>query len=84
LIEATQVTQEFVQEILNTWEKSTPLVLYCRKDFRSMDAAAYFGGHGFTNVRSLKGGIDAWSAEVDSKIPQYQLAMSPERTTHLV
>ena len=30
-----------------------------------MDAAAYFQGHGFTNVKSLRGGIDAWSAEVD-------------------
>ena len=38
-----------------------------------MDAAAYFQGHGFTNVKSLRGGIDAWSAEVDPKLPRYHL-----------
>jgi hypothetical protein len=29
LIEAIHVTQELVEEILNTWEKGTPIVLYC-------------------------------------------------------
>ena len=38
-----------------------------------MDAAAYFQGHGFTNVKSLRGGIDAYSAEVDSSLPRYRL-----------
>ena len=38
-----------------------------------MDAAAYFQGHGFENVKSLRGGIDAWSAEVDPTLPRYHL-----------
>jgi rhodanese-related sulfurtransferase len=38
-----------------------------------MDAAAYFAGHGFTNVRALRGGVDAWSREVDPKVPRYEL-----------
>jgi len=28
---------------------------------RSVDAASYFAGHGFSKVRSMTGGIDAWS-----------------------
>jgi rhodanese-related sulfurtransferase len=84
LAEATHVTQELVQEILNDWAKDTPMVLYCHRGQRSMDAAAYFIGHGFTNVRSLKGGIDAWSLEVDSKIPRYQLASPSGRKAHLM
>jgi rhodanese-related sulfurtransferase len=38
-----------------------------------MDAAAYFQGHGFANVKSLRGGIDAWSAEVDPNLPRYRV-----------
>ena len=38
-----------------------------------MDAAAYFAGHGFTNVRALGGGIDAWSVEIDPALPRYEL-----------
>ena len=38
-----------------------------------MDAAAYFQGHGFENVKSLRGGIDAWSVEVDPNLPRYHL-----------
>jgi rhodanese-related sulfurtransferase len=38
-----------------------------------MDAAAYFLGHGFPNVKSLRGGIDAWSVEVDPSLPRYHL-----------
>jgi monothiol glutaredoxin len=38
-----------------------------------MDAAAYFQGHGFENIKSLRGGIDAWSTEVDPKLPRYHL-----------
>ena len=30
-------------------------------------------GQGFRNVRCLRGGIDAWSSEVDAKIPRYRL-----------
>jgi rhodanese-related sulfurtransferase len=38
-----------------------------------MDAAAYFSGPGFENVKSVRGGIDAWSVDVDSKLPRYDL-----------
>jgi rhodanese-related sulfurtransferase len=66
-------TQELMQEILAKESKSDLLVICDHKGDRSMDAAAYFQGHGFQNVKSLRGGIDAWSAEVDSKLPRYHL-----------
>lgn len=66
-------TQEFMQEILSTWSREDLLVIYDHQGARSMDAAAFFQGHGFTNVKSLRGGIDAWSAEVDSSLPRYHL-----------
>ncbi len=66
-------TQEFMQELQSRWVKEDPLVIYDHQGHRSMDAAAYFQGHGFTNVKSLRGGIDAYSVEVDSTLPRYQL-----------
>jgi rhodanese-related sulfurtransferase len=66
-------TQELMQEILTKESRTGFFVIYDHKGARSMDAAAFFQGHGFQNVKSLRGGIDAWSAEVDSKLPRYHL-----------
>ena len=66
-------TQELMQEILSNGSKTNLFVIYDHTGARSMDAAAYFQGHGFENVKSLRGGIDAWSAEVDPKLPRYHL-----------
>jgi rhodanese-related sulfurtransferase len=66
-------TQEFMQEILANWSRTDLLVIYDHQGSRSMDAAAYFQGHGFEAIKSLRGGVDAWSAEVDPKLPRYHL-----------
>jgi rhodanese-related sulfurtransferase len=66
-------TQEFLQEILASWSRTDLFVIYDHHGTRSMDAAAYFQGHGFEKINSLRGGIDAWSAEVDPKLPRYHL-----------
>jgi rhodanese-related sulfurtransferase len=66
-------TQELMQEILGNGSRTNLFVIYDHTGARSMDAAAYFQGHGFDNVKSLRGGIDAWSAEVDPKLPRYHV-----------
>jgi len=66
-------TQELMQEILGNGSRANLFVVYDHTGARSMDAAAYFQGHGFENVKSLRGGIDAWSAEVDPKLPRYHV-----------
>ena len=66
-------TQDLMQEVLGKWSREKLLVIYDHNGERSMDAAAYFQGHGFGNIKSLRGGIDAWSTEVDPKLPRYHL-----------
>ena len=66
-------TEELMHE-LPGWDRSVPVVFVCHHGVRSMDAAAYFAGHGLENVRSLRGGMDAWSCEVDPSLPRYELA----------
>ncbi|MCB1229722.1 MAG: rhodanese-like domain-containing protein [Verrucomicrobiae bacterium] len=65
--------QELNQEIFGTWDKGTPIVMYDHTGDRCLDAAAYLLGHGFKNTRAMRGGIDAWSQEVDQKVPRYRI-----------
>jgi rhodanese-related sulfurtransferase len=69
-------TQELMQEILTHWSREDILVVYDHQGARRLDAAAYFQGQGFENVKSLRGGIDAWSVEVDAKLPRYHLEVA--------
>jgi len=41
--------------------KDRRIVFACQDGGRSLDVAAYFKGHGFSGVCSLRGGIDAWA-----------------------
>jgi len=68
---AVQATQELVQELMARWPKDTPIVTYCHHGIRSLEAASYLIGHGFTNVRTLAGGIDAWAEQIDPALPRY-------------
>ena len=65
------VDQALAQEIMQTWPKDTVIVTMCHHGMRSLDAAAYLRGHGFTNTRSMSGGIDAWAVQIDSSIQRY-------------
>ena len=60
-----------MQQILANKPKESFLVFVDHKGARSLDAAAYFAGHGFTNIKCLRGGIDAWSVQVDPNLPRY-------------
>jgi len=51
--------------------KDRRIVFFCRSGVRSLDVASYFIGHGFQNVCSMRGGILAWSDEVDPGVPKY-------------
>ncbi len=70
---ATFFTGDRMQEMLSSVNREATLVFIDHKGERSMDAAAYFVGHGFASARSLRGGIDAWSQEIDPSLPRYDL-----------
>ena len=70
LAAAVQVDETVAAQVM-TWPKSTPIVIYCHTGRRSLDAASYLAGHGFSNVRSMTGGLEAWSREIDPTVPRY-------------
>lgn len=47
-----------------------PLVVYCHHGVRSLYATQFLKMHGY-DALSLRGGIDAWSIEIDTKVPRY-------------
>jgi rhodanese-related sulfurtransferase len=73
---AVLLSQPVMQEILGQWPRAELMVICDHRGQNSLDAAAYFLGQGFNNVRCLRGGIDAWSREVDAKVPRYRLEIS--------
>jgi rhodanese-related sulfurtransferase len=46
-------------------------VVCCHMGMRSMDATQFLTQQGFTNVKNLTGGINAWSLQVDPSVPKY-------------
>lgn len=78
-IENSQLfTEQVIQDLLSKWPREKLLVIYDHLGTKSLNAAAYFTGHGFLNVKCLRGGIDAWAREVDPKLPRYQLEQTTE------
>jgi rhodanese-related sulfurtransferase len=47
------------------------LVIVCHRGVRSMNVTVWLRNQGFDRAQSMRGGIDAWSAEVDSSVPRY-------------
>jgi rhodanese-related sulfurtransferase len=47
------------------------VVFYCHHGMRSLDVANWLRTQGIAGARSMSGGIERWSAEVDPAVPRY-------------
>ena len=56
---------------LQTLPDVDELICYCHHGMRSLDAAAWLRLQGFEKAKSLAGGIERWSREIDPKVPRY-------------
>jgi rhodanese-related sulfurtransferase len=70
---STLLSQDVMRQIMGDGSNTRPLVVVDHQGKQGLDAAAYFTGHGLQNVRCLRGGIDAWAQEVDTKMRRYKL-----------
>jgi rhodanese-related sulfurtransferase len=46
-------------------------VVVCHHGIRSAQVAIYLARNGFERVSNLRGGIEAWSLDVDPTVPRY-------------
>jgi rhodanese-related sulfurtransferase len=56
---------------VNTLPDVDEVICYCHHGMRSLDAAAWLRFQGFEKAKSLAGGIERWSLEVDPNVPRY-------------
>jgi|SRR5665213_3553265 len=47
------------------------LLVLCHHGVRSMNVTVWMRNQGFEHAQSVRGGIDAWSREVDPQLPRY-------------
>jgi adenylyltransferase/sulfurtransferase len=52
-------------------DRDEPLAVHCKTGGRSARAVKLLRDAGFQNVYNVKGGIDAWSEEIDPSVPKY-------------
>jgi sulfur-carrier protein adenylyltransferase/sulfurtransferase len=52
-------------------DSSKEIVAHCKSGKRSAQAVEFLRGAGFKKIQNLKGGILAWSDEVDPSLPKY-------------
>jgi rhodanese-related sulfurtransferase len=62
----------FVERAPAEIPKQREVVVYCHVGARSAQAAIWLKANGWPRVRSLAGGIDAWSEDVDPGVPRYR------------
>jgi rhodanese-related sulfurtransferase len=67
-------TQELQQQTF-AGDSNAKIVLYDHLGKSVLDQVAWFRGHGLNETYGLRGGIDAWSQEVDPSIQRYRIEM---------
>ncbi|MFN8178437.1 MAG: molybdopterin-synthase adenylyltransferase MoeB [bacterium] len=58
-------------EGMHELDSAKPIVVHCHTGVRSAQAVNFLRRIGFTRVKNLAGGIDAWAEEVDPDLPRY-------------
>ena len=60
-----------VPERVSELDSAREIVLHCHHGVRSLRALEFLRQSGFRKLKSLRGGIDAWSHDVDPSVPRY-------------
>ena len=56
---------------LAVFEQASEVIVYCHHGKRSLDATVWLRQQGVEGARSMAGGIERWSREVDPAVPRY-------------
>ncbi len=57
---ATNLSNQNIQDFLDSADKSKPVICYCYHGISSQNASAFLAEQGFKTVYSLEGGFEAW------------------------
>ncbi|MGB9464558.1 MAG: rhodanese-like domain-containing protein [Candidatus Acidiferrum sp.] len=68
---ATLIPLGTVPANVNTMLDAEEVVCYCHHGMRSLDAAVWLRQQGVERAKSMAGGIERWSVEIDPNVPRY-------------
>ena len=71
LSRAVHIPMSEIPQRLDELDRKCSLVVMCHVGGRSRQVAGYLLAVGYENVFNLAGGIEAWSQDIDPKIPRY-------------
>jgi rhodanese-related sulfurtransferase len=56
---------------LQSLDVDDDVICYCHHGMRSLDVAVWLRNQGVASAKSLAGGIERWSQEIDPQVPRY-------------
>ncbi|MGA2350565.1 MAG: rhodanese-like domain-containing protein [Terracidiphilus sp.] len=65
------IPQNEVPQRLAEIDRDREIIVHCHHGVRSQRIAEFLKQSGYARVTNLAGGINAWSEEVDPKVPKY-------------
>ena len=66
LLPLSQINERFTE-----LDPNQTYYIHCKAGVRSLKALSFLRQQGFKYLKSVKGGITAWSEEIDSNVPRY-------------
>ena len=66
LVPLSQIEQRFT-----ALDPNQTIYLHCKAGVRSLKALGFLREQGFKYLKRVKGGITAWSEEIDPNVPKY-------------
>lgn len=70
-IPMSEVEQRLDELEAEDGSRTRPIIIYCHHGQRSLRTAMTLRAHGFDGARSMAGGIDLWSVDIDPGVPRY-------------
>jgi rhodanese-related sulfurtransferase len=68
---STQIPMGTIPANLQKLDTDEDVICFCHHGMRSMDVANWLRAQGVKSAKSMAGGIDRWSVEIDPKVPRY-------------
>jgi rhodanese-related sulfurtransferase len=68
---ATLIPMSTIPANLQALDTDDDVICYCHHGMRSLDVAVWLRSQGVERAKSLAGGIERWSQEIDPQVPRY-------------
>jgi rhodanese-related sulfurtransferase len=70
-VEVRNIPLMRIPDEVDRLDPAQPIVCLCHHGMRSLQVVAFLERQCFESVYNLAGGIDAWSLQVDPRVPRY-------------